>query len=149
MRAVIQRVLKADVTVDGKTVGEIGKGLLVLIGAQTGDTDADIKYIADKIVNLRIFEDENEKMNISALELGLPILAVSQFTLMGDARKGRRPGFTEAGSPDAARGLFEKALDELRKYGLPIETGEYQAHMLVSLVNDGPTTILLDSRKNF
>lgn len=149
MRAVIQRVLNAKVTVDDRTVGEIGRGILVLVGAQVGDTDADIKYIVDKTANLRIFEDEDDKMNISAMDLGLPILVVSQFTLMGDARKGRRPGFTEAGSPDAARAVFEKTLDEFRKTGLCIETGEYQAHMHVALVNDGPVTILLDSRKNF
>lgn len=149
MRAVIQRVSRAGVAVENETVSSIEKGLLVFVGVCKGDTEADGAYITEKTVNLRIFEDENGKMNLSARDLGLEVLVVSQFTLLGDARKGRRPSFIEAGSPQDAKALFEKTVEAFRGTGLHIETGIYQADMEVSLVNDGPVTILLDSRKLF
>ena len=149
MRAVIQRVNKSKVTVDKKIVGEIKKGLMVLLGIGKDDNDQDIKYIADKIVNLRIFEDTEGKLNLSLLDIEGEILVVSQFTLYGDARKGRRPSFIQAGNPKEAVKLYEKFIDYISEYGLKIETGIFQADMIVSIENDGPVTILLDSKKNF
>ncbi len=149
MRAVVQRVLKSSVTVNNKIVGEIGKGLLVLLGVGKGDTKRDIKYIADKVVNLRIFEDDNGKFNLSLLDIEGEILVVSQFTLYGDARKGRRPSFIEAALPSNALELYENFVEYIQEYGLKVETGVFQEHMIVHIENDGPVTILLDSKKIF
>lgn len=149
MRAVIERVSSAKVAVDGKIIGQIGAGLLVLLGIEVGDTASDTKYIVDKTVKLRIFEDENEKLNLSVEDIGGEILVVSQFTLMGDVRGGRRPSFTRAMPPNEARDFFETVLSEYKMTGIPIATGEFAAYMQVEHVNDGPVTILLDSRKNF
>jgi len=149
MRCVIQRVSKASVTSEGKPAGQIEKGLMVLVGVKNGDTEKDVKYMADKVPNLRIFEDEQEKMNLSVKDVGGAILAVSQFTLYGDARGGRRPAFIEAARPDEANALYEKLVAAWRAQGLTVETGVFRTHMEVSLVNDGPVTILLDSEKTF
>ncbi len=149
MRCVVQRVSSAAVTVNGQTVGQISKGLMVLVGVAQGDGEKDIQYMADKVPNLRIFEDEQGKMNLSLLDAGGSILAVSQFTLLGDARGGRRPSFIEAARPDFANPMYEELVRRWRETGLFVETGVFQAEMAVSLVNDGPVTILLDSRKNF
>lgn len=149
MRAVIQRVTSARVTVDARLTGEIGAGLLVLVGVDDGDGAGDVQYIASKIRDLRIFADEAGKMNRSVLDCQGGVLVVSQFTLSGDARNGRRPSFASAAPPQIARALYEDVVRELRTSGLRVETGEFQAMMQVSLVNDGPVTILLDSRKTF
>jgi D-tyrosyl-tRNA(Tyr) deacylase len=150
MRAVVQRVSRASVTVDTRTTGAIDRGLLVLFGAGAGDGPADLAYIVDKITNLRIFPDDAGKMNRSVLDIGGGVLLVSQFTLYGDARQGRRPAFTGALEPVAARALYEQALSALRSAGVPqVAAGEFAADMQVELVNDGPVTILLDSRKLF
>lgn len=149
MRAVVQRVARASVTVEGKKVGAIGKGLLVLLGVTKGDTDQDAAYLASKIAGLRIFEDENDKMNLSVKDVGGSVLSVSQFTLYGDCRHGRRPSFTEAAAGDEARRLYECFNAALAKEGLAPQTGQFQAHMEVSLVNDGPVTMLIDSAKLF
>ena len=144
MRAVIQRVSEASVRVDGEVIGQIGKGFLVLIGVENGDTEADFKYIATKVPNMRIFEDENEKMNLS-----IQILAVSQFTLLGDARSSRRPSFIQAARPDVANPMYERLVQHWREMGIHVETGKFGADMKVSLINDGPVTMLLDSHKLF
>jgi D-aminoacyl-tRNA deacylase len=150
MRAVVQRVTRAQVEVDGQVVGRIERGLLVLLGAGAGDGEPDLAYTIDKIVNLRIFEDDDGKMNRSVLEVGGGVLCVSQFTLYGDARKGRRPAFVEALEPVAARALYEQALTRLGAAGVTtVAAGVFAADMQVTLVNDGPVTILLDSRKQF
>jgi D-tyrosyl-tRNA(Tyr) deacylase len=150
MRAVVQRVLRAKVTVEGRVTGAIERGLLVLLGAGDGDGAPDLQYIVDKIVNLRIFADDAGKMNRSVLDLGGGVLVVSQFTLYGDARQGRRPAFTGALEPVAAKMLYEQALDAIRAAGvMRVEAGQFAADMAVELVNDGPVTILLDSRKGF
>ena len=150
MRAVVQRVSRASVTVGGEGVGRIDRGLLVLLGAGDGDTDADLAYVVDKIIGLRIVPDDDGKMNRSVLEVGGGVLCVSQFTLYGDARKGRRPAFTGALEPVAARALYEQALARLAAAGVsPVAAGVFAADMQVELVNDGPVTILLDSRKGF
>jgi D-aminoacyl-tRNA deacylase len=149
MRAVVQRVREARVVVDGRIVGEIGAGLLALIGVARDDGPEDAKYLAPKIRDLRIFDDAGGKMNLALADVGGSILAVSQFTLYGDARRGRRPSFDRAAAADAGRLLFDTLLLELRSTGLPVETGVFQAHMEVELVNDGPVTILVDSRKEF
>jgi D-tyrosyl-tRNA(Tyr) deacylase len=150
MRAVVQRVSRASVTVESRTTGAIGRGLLVLFGAGAGDGPADLAYIVDKIANLRIFPDDAGKMNRSVLDIAGAVLLVSQFTLFGDARTGRRPAFTGALEPTAARALYEQALAALRAAGVgQVEAGEFAADMQVELVNDGPVTILLDSRKLF
>jgi D-tyrosyl-tRNA(Tyr) deacylase len=150
MRAVVQRVRRASVTIDHRVVSSIEGGLLVLLGAGTGDTPADLAYTVDKIVNLRIFADDAGKMNRSVLDVGGSVLVVSQFTLYGDARNGRRPAFTTALDPVAARALYDQALVALRATGIArVEAGEFGADMAVELVNDGPVTILLDSRKLF
>jgi D-aminoacyl-tRNA deacylase len=150
MRAVVQRVRRAQVTVADRVVGEIERGLLVLLGAGAGDGPADLEYVVDKVVNLRIFPDDAGKMNRSVLDIGGSVLIVSQFTLYGDARSGRRPAFTGALEPVAARELYERALSAVRAAGVPrVEHGEFGADMAVELVNDGPVTILLDSRKAF
>ncbi len=149
MRAVIQRVVRASVAVRDQITGEIGKGLMVLVGVEVGDTAADVAYIAEKVPNLRIFEDSEGKMNLSLLDVGGGILAVSQFTLLGDARGGRRPGFTRAERPEAANALYEQVVKQWREKGITVETGIFGADMAVSLVNDGPVTILLDSHRLF
>ena len=149
MRAVVQRVERASVTVDGQVVGEIASGLLVLLGVSKSDRESDADYLIDKIIGLRIFEDEQGKMNRSVAEVSGAILMVSQFTLYGDVRRGKRPSFDEAARPEEARRLYEYAVAKIRDGGLRCETGEFQAMMKVSLVNDGPVTILLDSEKKF
>ncbi|MGE5559888.1 MAG: D-aminoacyl-tRNA deacylase [Chloroflexota bacterium] len=149
MRAVIQRVTRASVSVDGRTIGEIGPGLVVLVGVGQGDGAADVDYLVDKTVNLRIFEDEQEKMNLSLLDTGGAVLAISQFTLYGDARKGRRPSFSDAAPPAAGRALYEQYLGGLRAAGVRVAQGEFGAMMAVELVNDGPVTIMLDSKRTF
>ncbi|MCI5955591.1 MAG: D-aminoacyl-tRNA deacylase [Clostridiales bacterium] len=149
MRAVVQRVTEACVRVNGETVGSIGRGFLALIGVETGDTEADRRYIAEKVPNLRVFEDENGKMNLSLKDVGGEILAVSQFTLLGDARGGRRPSFITAARPEKANPMYEALVREWREQGIRVDTGVFGADMKVSLVNDGPVTILLDSRKLF
>ena len=150
MRAVVQRVSRAKVTVAERVTGEIDRGLLVLLGAGAGDGPADLAYVVDKVVNLRIFPDDAGKMNRSVLDIGGAVLVVSQFTLYGDARQGRRPAFTGALEPVAARELYERSLGALRAAGVSrVAAGEFAADMQVELVNDGPVTILLDSRKAF
>ncbi len=150
MRAVIQRVLEASVRVDGDLLGDIGAGLMVLIAAGEDDTEADCKLLVDKIVNLRIFSDEKGKMNLSCLDVGGEILGISQFTLFGDARKGRRPSFMTAMEPVAAEKLYLGTLERMRAAGIgKVAMGRFGADMKVALVNDGPVTILLDSKKNF
>jgi D-tyrosyl-tRNA(Tyr) deacylase len=145
----VQRVKRAEVTVSGESVGAIEQGLCVLIGVMKGDEEKDVIALAKKVAQLRIFEDGEGKMNASVLEVGGAVLAVSQFTLAGDVRKGNRPSFISAMEPDPARGLFDRFCEELRNLQLVVETGTFRAHMEVSLVNSGPVTILLDSRKNF
>ena len=149
MRCVIQRVTQASVTVNGETVGAIEKGFMVLIGSENGDTEADAKYCADKIAGLRVFEDENGKMNLSLSDVGGDVLLVSQFTLLADARHGRRPDFIQAARPEVAEPLCDQVKAMLEQKGLHVETGRFRTDMQVSLVNDGPVTILLDSRKTF
>jgi D-tyrosyl-tRNA(Tyr) deacylase len=146
MRAVVQRVKQSAVKTKGETVGRIGQGLLVLLGVARHDSAADADYLADKIINLRIFEDENGKMNRSLLETGGELLAVSQFTLLADCRKGRRPSFVKAADPEKATGLYEKFVERVRQNGVAVQTGRFQAMMEVALVNDGPVTIIIDSR---
>jgi len=147
MRSVLQRVLRASVTVDGQVAGEIGPGLLALVGVAADDGPADIDYTASKIREVRIFPDDRGRMNRSVQDVGGSVLVVSQFTLLGDVRKGRRPGFDAAADPQTARAAYETLLAELRASGLTVEAGVFQAHMEVELVNDGPVTILLDSRR--
>lgn len=149
MRAVVQRVSEARVSVDGQIAGEIGKGLAVLLGVTHEDTDSDIKYLADKIINLRIFEDENGKMNISMLDVGGELLVVSQFTLYGDCRKGKRPGYDKAARPEIAEEIYNKFLDYCRGYNIKVEAGRFQAMMMMEIHNDGPVTLLIDSKKEF
>jgi D-aminoacyl-tRNA deacylase len=149
MRAVVQRVSEASVRVGAEVVGTIGPGLLVLLGVGREDAEADVDYLAEKVLNLRIFPDEAGQMNRSVLETGGGILAVSQFTLLGDARHGRRPGYTAAAAPEEANRLYELFVAKLRPSGLRVETGVFRAMMDVALVNQGPVTILLDSRKTF
>ena len=149
MRAVVQRVDKADVTVDGQVTGSVKKGLLVLLGVADGDTEKDLQYMVDKVTGLRIFEDDADKMNLSVKDVGGELLVVSQFTLCGDARKGKRPSFDKAAKPDLANAYYEKFVEMCRTQGLHVETGVFRAHMLVGLVNNGPVTILLDSTKLF
>ena len=149
MRIVIQRVNHASVTVEGETVGAIGKGLMVLVGAQEGDTAEDVTFLAGKIAGMRIFEDEQEKMNLSVKDVGGSVLLVSQFTLLGDARHGRRPSITHAARPEDAEPLVDQMKEALVQMGVPTETGRFRTHMKVLLENDGPVTILLDSKRLF
>ena len=149
MRLVVQRVTRASVTVDGDVTGKIGKGYMVLVGAEVGDTEADARLCADKLAGLRVFVDDEDKMNRSVLDVGGEILLVSQFTLLGDARHGRRPSFIAAARPEEAEPLLVTMKAMLEEKGLHVETGRFRAHMDVELVNDGPVTILIDSRKVF
>jgi D-aminoacyl-tRNA deacylase len=149
LRSVVQRVTRAAVRVEGETVGKIDLGLLVLFGVGEKDGSADLDWMVDKIVGLRIFEDEEGKMNRSILDAGGEILMVSQFTLYGDCRKGKRPSFSTAAPPEQAKILFEQAVEKVREHGIHVETGVFQAEMQVELVNDGPVTLLLDSEKKF
>jgi D-tyrosyl-tRNA(Tyr) deacylase len=149
MRAVVQRVSRARVFVGDQVVGDIGIGLLVLLGVGHDDTFADADYLADKIAGLRIFEDEHGKMNLGLVEIGGSVLSVSQFTLYGDVRRGKRPSFDDAASPEKARTLYDYFVERIRAAGLRCETGRFQEMMQVELVNDGPVTILLDSSKAF
>lgn len=149
MRAVVQRVSEASVTVEGETVGRIGVGLVALIGVAADDGDADAKYIAEKIAGLRVFEDDEGKMNRAVGDVGGAVLAVSQFTLFGDCRKGRRPSFSAAAPPERAETIYLQVVDTLKEQGVPVATGRFRAHMRVALVNDGPVTLLLDSRRQF
>lgn len=145
MRVVLQRSKAAQVTVDGEIVGEISKGIVLLVGITHNDTEADVKYLADKIVNLRIFEDENEKMNFSLLDVEGQILSISQFTLYGDCRKGRRPNFMEAAKPDKAEVLYNLFNHKLKEKGVFVATGKFGTMMDVSLINDGPVTLIVES----
>lgn len=149
MRAVLQRVSRCRVSVNSNTAGSIGRGILVLLGVGQDDIDADAAYIADKVAGLRIFEDQAGKMNRSLVDIGGAVLVVSQFTLYGDVRKGRRPSFTAAAPPDEAKRLYELVCERLRSLGLEVATGVFQADMQVELTNQGPVTILLDSKKLF
>lgn len=149
MRAVVQRVSSSKVTVDEEIVGQIDNGLLVLLGVTHDDESKDVDYMVEKITNLRIFEDENDKMNLSLKDVGGEILAVSQFTLYGDCRKGRRPSFTEAARPEKANPLYEEFVTKIENQGIKVGTGKFGAHMMVDLTNDGPVTMLLESRKEF
>ena len=148
MRAVIQRVKSASVYVDGRLSGKIGNGLLVFVGIGKRDGESDVSFMASKLPTLRIFEDASGKFNLSLKEKAGEILIVSQFTLYGDCRKGRRPSFTEAEEPAMAKGLYEQLISRLKQQGIPVQSGEFQAKMEVHLVNDGPVTLLLDSRKD-
>lgn len=149
MRAIIQRVLQASVAVADRNVAAIGQGLMVLLGVAQGDTSQEAAYLADKTAGLRIFADDDGKMNCSVEDIQGSILVVSQFTLLGDCRKGRRPGFTDAAPPELADALYQDFVNALRSRGLAVATGVFRADMQVSLVNDGPVTIMLDSRKQF
>lgn len=149
MRAVVQRVNHASVTVADRCTGRIDAGMVVLLGVGREDTAADARSLAEKIVNLRIFDDDKSQMNRSLLETDGAVLVVSQFTLLGDCRKGRRPSYTNAAPPETARPLYESFIDELRTRGIRVESGEFRAMMTVNLANDGPVTLLLDSRKLF
>ena len=149
MKAVLQRVTKASVSVAGEVVGRIGPGLVVLVGVANGDTEKDARYLAQKTVELRIFADDAGKFNLSALDIKGELLVVSQFTLLADTRKGRRPSFVGAAPPAQAEGLFEQFVAAARASGLKVETGRFQQYMLVEIHNDGPVTILLDSREKF
>jgi D-aminoacyl-tRNA deacylase len=146
MKIVLQRVREASVTVDGEVTGAIGKGVMLLVGFTEGDVEEDLRYLAEKVVHLRIFEDEAGKMNHSLLDVGGGILSVSQFTLYGDCRKGRRPNFMNAAKPDVAQPLYERFNEMLRQYGVQVETGIFGAMMQVSLINDGPVTLILESK---
>jgi D-tyrosyl-tRNA(Tyr) deacylase len=149
VRAVVQRVSEASVAVDGKVTGSVGTGLCVLVGVGTGDTEDDARWLADKVVDLRIFEDDQGKMNRSVVDAGGGVLAVSQFTLFGDARKGTRPGFIDAARPEAAQPLFAKFCGFVRARGVQVGEGIFRATMQVRIVNEGPVTLLLDSKKLF
>jgi D-tyrosyl-tRNA(Tyr) deacylase len=149
VKALLQRVSRASVSVGGEVVGSIGRGLVVLVGVAGGDGDKDIQYLAQKIINLRIFADKEEKFNLSALDIGAEVLLVSQFTLLAETRKGRRPSFTDAAPPPQAEALFQKLVEQVRASGLKIATGRFQQHMQLEIHNDGPVTIMLDSRDKF
>lgn len=146
MRAVVQRVKQSSVKVDGKIVGEIGRGILVLLGVANGDTAGDADFMVNKIVHLRIFEDENEKMNRSLHDVGGEMLVVSQFTLLGDCRKGRRPSFINAAGPEQATELYEYFVKKTREQGIAVKTGQFRAMMDVALINDGPVTLIIESK---
>ncbi|MBN1561132.1 D-tyrosyl-tRNA(Tyr) deacylase [candidate division KSB1 bacterium] len=145
MRALLQRVQKGSVTVDDEMIGQIGPGLVILLGVRNGDDDAAAVYLANKIVNLRIFEDDNGKFNRSALEVRAELLVISQFTLYADTKRGRRPGFSDAAPPEISIPLYERFVELLKESGFTVATGEFGAHMVVEIINDGPVTIMLDS----
>ena len=149
VRAVVQRVSEASVTVDGQVIGAIGRGLVVFAGVEMGDQDRDAVYLAEKVVGLRCFQDDSSKFNLSLLDVAGSALVVSQFTLHGDCRKGRRPSFSDAAGPELAIPLYESFVQHLRERNLRVETGRFGAHMRVHLVNDGPVTLLMDTRKGF
>lgn len=149
MRVVVQRVLSSSVEVEGKLVGEISKGLLILLGVGEEDDEKDLEYIYNKVVGLRIFEDENEKMNLSIKDIKGDLLIISQFTLYGDVRKGKRPSFTKSAHPDIAKKLYKELIEKTKALGIPTKEGIFGADMKVSLVNDGPVTILIDSKREF
>lgn len=149
MRAVVQRVLRSSVSVEGQTIAATGQGLTVLLGVGGQDTEKDVQYLAEKIINLRIFSDNSDKMNVSLLDIGGELLVVSQFTLYADCRKGRRPSFDEAASPEAAQKLYEAFVQYCRQLGISVSTGKFQSEMLVSIENHGPVTVLLDSKRIF
>lgn len=149
MRAVVQRVIYSDVSCDGILSGKINNGLSVLVGVEEGDTEEDASYICEKCVHLRIFDDSEGKLNLSVLDVGGSILAISQFTLLGDCRKGRRPNFMAAERPEPASQLFSRLIEMFKSFGIQVETGIFQTHMLVKIENDGPVTLILDSRRNF
>ena len=149
MKALVQRVQEASVTVDGEIVGKIARGLVVFVGVDRNDSQQDLEYLVDKVVNLRIFSDEKSKFNISAMEINAELLIVSQFTLIADTRKGRRPSFIDAAPPETAESLFNLFVGRARGSGLKVETGRFQEHMLVKICNDGPVTIMLDSKDKF
>ena len=149
MKALLQRVSEASVSVGGEVVGRIGRGLVVLVGIASGDTEKDVEYLVPKIVNLRIFPDDEGRFNLSAVDINGELLVVSQFTLLADTRKGRRPSFVEAAPPAEAEELFERFVEQARATGLKVETGRFQQYMQVEIHNDGPVTIMLDSREKF
>ena len=149
MKALLQRVTGASVSIGGEVVGRIGRGLVVLVGVASGDSDKDINYLVQKIVNLRIFPDDDGRFDLSALDINGEMLLVSQFTLLADTRKGRRPSFVGAAPPDEAEKLFGRFVEQARATGLRVETGRFQQYMQVEIHNDGPVTILLDSREKF
>ena len=151
MKALLQRVSKASVSIGGEVVGSIGPGLVVLLGVSRGDTERDARYLAEKTVTLRIFPDSESKFNLSAMDIGAEVLAVSQFTLLADTKKGRRPSFSDAAGPEEAQAqaLFQRFLSFLRSSGLKVECGRFQEHMLVEIHNDGPVTVMLDSREKY
>ena len=149
MRAVVQRVSESKVVVEEKTVGEIGKGILILLGVEQDDTEKDVRYMAEKIANLRIFQDEEGKMNLSTVDVKGSALIISQFTLMGDCRKGRRPSYSTSAKPELAIPLYEMFIKEMQKQGVPTQEGVFQAMMDVHLVNEGPVTLMIDSKRNF
>jgi len=149
MKALLQRVNSASVSIGGEVVGRIGRGLVVFVGVANGDTEKDAEYLAQKTVSLRIFSDEAGKFNLSALDVRAELLVVSQFTLLSDTKKGRRPSFTQAAPPPQAEGLFEEFVRQVSATGLRVETGRFQAYMQVEILNDGPVTIMLDSREKF
>lgn len=149
MRAVIQRVQRGKVSVGDEVVGEIGPGLVVLLGVGDGDCEADAQYLAEKIVNLRIFEDDEGKLNRSLRDLNLPALVVSQFTLYGDCRKGRRPSFSQAAPPEVGESLYHKFCHEMRQFDIQVSQGRFRSYMIVEIINDGPVTFVLDSKRVF
>jgi len=149
MRAVVQRVSRSSVRVDDEIIGSVKKGIMVLLGVESGDTEKDVDYMVEKIINLRIFEDEDEVMNFSLLDIKGEMLAISQFTLLGDCRKGRRPSYKNAARPDDANCLYESFVEKSRLKDVRVETGKFQAEMIVDIVNDGPVTLLIDSNKTF
>ena len=149
MRAVVQRVMEASITVDGKKISEINKGLLVFLGVGKEDSDPDLEYLVDKITGLRIFEDENEKMNLSLLDIEGELLVVSQFTLYGDARKGKRPSFSNSGSPEIGEKFYKLFIEKCKGKSIKTKEGIFGADMKIGLINDGPVTILLDSKRSF
>lgn len=149
MRAVVQKVSSSKVTVDEEVIGQINQGLMVLLGVTHDDTSKDVDYMVDKVTNLRIFEDTEGKMNLSLKDVEGEVLVVSQFTLYGDARRGRRPSFSDAARPEVANPLYEEFVEKVKNQGINVGTGKFGAHMMVDLTNDGPVTILLESRKEF